>query len=152
MESPSSYPAPAVPVVSSAVSSVLVPSGQERTVRSSGTIDTFPTYVQSPGEPGYLLVTSPVSPQFPEDSLPLLGSESFTPGAPGSLDSLLAYDISLLDSAADLTQLAVPLPGDLQLLADAALERHPVLARHTSAGTKFICGSSDAGLVPGGAV
>ena len=51
-----------------------------------------------------------------------------------SLEIFLAYDILLLDSAADQPQLAVPLlplPGDLQLLADAAHERLPASAHHS---------------------
>ena len=58
-----------------------------------------------------------------------LGLETPTLEEPGSLDNLLAYDISILDNAADLTQLAlllVPLPGDLQLLADTTLGQRPV--------------------------
>ena len=130
VESPSNYPALAVPIVSSTVASV----------RSPGTMDAFPMYAglsrsellmprQSPDAPGYFPMTSPVTPQRPEGSVSLLGSETPTLWEPGSLDSLLAYDISILDSAADLTQLAlplVPLPGDLQLLVETALSQLPV--------------------------
>ena len=74
-------------------------------------------------------MTSLVTPQQPEGLLSLLGSGTPTLGVPGSLDSLLAYDISILDSAADLTQPTlplVPLPGNLQLLAETALGQLPV--------------------------
>ena len=57
-----------------------------------------------------------------------------TVSASRSLENFLAYDIMLLDSAADLPQLAVPLlplPGDLQLLADAAHELLPASAHHS---------------------
>ena len=65
-------------------------------------------------------MTSPVTPQRP---LLLDGLETPTLGGPGSLDSLLAYNISLLENATDLAPPLVPLPGDLQLLADTALEQ-----------------------------
>ena len=67
--------------------------------------------------------------------MPLLGPESLPLGAPASLDSLLAYDITLLDRDADLSLVAVPLlplPDDSQLLPDTALERHPVSAGRPS--------------------
>ena len=129
VESPLSYPAPVVPIDSSTVASV----------RSPGTMDAFPTYagLSGPDLPtsrrssdvlGYLPMTSPVTPQRPEGPLSLLGSGTRTLGEPGSLDSLLAYDNLILDGAADLTQLAlplVPLPGDLQLLAETALGQLP---------------------------
>ena len=47
--------------------------------------------------------TSPVTPPFSEGLVPL------PLGAPASLDSLLAYDITLLDHDADLSLVAVPL-------------------------------------------
>ena len=59
----------------------------------------------------------------------LLGLGTTTLEEPGCLDSLLAYDILILDKAGTLMQLAlplVPLPGDLHLLADTALGQHPV--------------------------
>ena len=131
VESLSSYPTLAVPIVSSTVT----------LVQSPGTMDTFPTYAglsgpdlptsgRSSDAPGYLPMTLPVTPQCPEGPLSLLGLGTPTLGERGSLDSLLAYDISILNSAADLTQLAlplVPLSGDLQLLAKAALGQLPVL-------------------------
>ena len=83
---------------------------------------------------GYLPVTSPVTPHLSDGLLLLLVSESLTPGPPVSLEYFLAYDILLLDSAADLPQLAVPLlppPDDLQLLADAALNQLPVSTHHS---------------------
>ena len=61
--------------------------------------------------------------------MPLLDSESLSLGAPASLDSILAHDITLLDRGADLSLLAVPLlllPANLQLLPDIALEWNPV--------------------------
>ena len=74
VELPSSYLAPAVPIASSTVASV----------RSSGTMDAFPTYaglsgpdLPTPGRssdaPGYIPMTSPVTPQRPEGSLSFLG-------------------------------------------------------------------------------
>ena len=47
MESPSRYPAPAVPVVLSAVSSEQVSPGRDREVSSSVTLDVFPVYENS---------------------------------------------------------------------------------------------------------
>ena len=91
---------PAVPIMSSAVSAMPVSSGQYRTVQPAGTLDVFPTYEQSPGVHGYLPVTSLVTPHLADGPLPLLTSEYFTPGPPGSLENFLTYDILLLDSAA----------------------------------------------------
>ena len=48
MTSPSHYPAPAVPVVPSAVSSVWVSPAPVREVSSTRTLDVFPTYEPSP--------------------------------------------------------------------------------------------------------
>ena len=48
MTSPSQYPAPAVPVVPSAVSSTQVSPAPIREAYSPGTLDVFPTYVPSP--------------------------------------------------------------------------------------------------------
>ena len=116
MESPSHYLAPAVPVVPSAVSYARVSPGRDREVSSSLMLDVFIVYEKSPDTLYYLPATSPVTPPFSEGSLPLLGPESFPLGAPASMDSLLAYDITLQDSDANLLQLAVPLlplSGDL---------------------------------------
>ena len=55
--------------------------------------------------------------------------ESFPLGGPASMDSLLAYDISLLDRDQDLSLLPVPLlplPDDFRLLPNAALGQRPV--------------------------
>ena len=112
---------------------MLVSSGQDGTVKPARTFDMLPTYKQSPGVQGYIPVIAPVTPRLADDPLPRLTPECFTPGPPGSLDDFHAYDVSLLDSTADLTQHAVPLlqlPSDLQLLADAALERLPASAHH----------------------
>ena len=111
VELPSSYPAPAVPVIYSTTTSPVI------LVRSSRTMDAFPMYagLSGPDLPtsgwasdvmGYLVMTSPVRPKRP---LSLLGLETPTLEEPGSLDILLAYDILILDNAADLTQLALPL-------------------------------------------
>ena len=135
MESPSSYPAPAVPVISATATSTVTSS----LVRSSGTMDVFPTYAGLSGldlptlgrvadVPGYLPMTSPVMTQRPEGPVSFLGLETPTLEEPGSLDSfprLLQFD----PNAADLMQLAlplVPLAGDLQILADTALGQRPV--------------------------
>ena len=75
VETPSNYPATAVPIVFSTVA----------LVRSPGTMDAFLTYAglyrldlptprRSLDAPGYLPMTSPVTPQRPEGSLSLLGS------------------------------------------------------------------------------
>ena len=67
--------------------------------------------------------------QASEGLLPLLDLESLPLGAPASLNSVLANDITLLDRDADLSLLWVPLlplPDDLQLLPDIAPERRPV--------------------------
>ena len=58
--------------------------------------------------------------------LPAPGPESLPLGAPASLDSLLAYDITLLDPDTDLSLLAVPLlplPDDLLFLPVIASEQ-----------------------------
>ena len=98
VESPSSYPAPAVPVNSSTATSTVT------LVRSSETMDTFSPYAGLSGSdlpmpswaldvPAYLPMTSPVMPQRPEGPLLLPGLETTTVEGPGSLDSLLAYDM-----------------------------------------------------------
>ena len=97
VESPSHYPATAEPVVLSAVSSTQVSPSQVWEERSSVTLDVFPVYEESPDSSYYVPATSPVIPPFSEGSLPLLGPESLPRGVPASLDSLLAYDITLLD-------------------------------------------------------
>ena len=133
VESPSSYPAPAVPFVSSTATSTVT------SVRSSATMDGFPPYVGLSGPdlptpsrasdvPGYLPMTSPVTPQRPEGPLLLPGLETPTLEGPGSFDSLLAYDISLLENDTDLIQLTlplIPLPVDLQRLGSTPLSPRP---------------------------
>ena len=123
MESPSRYPAPAVPVVLSAVSSEQVSPGRDREVSSSVTLDVFPVYENYLDTSYYVPATLPVIPPFSKGLLPFLG--------PASLNRLLAYDITLLDSNVDLSLFMVPLlplPDDFQLLPDTALERHPISA------------------------
>ena len=90
-----------------------------------------PTPGRASDVPGYLRMTSPVSPHRPEGPLLFPGLETPTLEEQGSLDILRAYDILILENAADLMQLAlplVPLPGDLQILADTALGQRPVSA------------------------
>ena len=98
MESPSRYPERTVPSVLSAVSSsAWVSSGQDREVSSAATLDVFPVYEQSPDTSYYVPATSLETPLSSEGLLPLLDPESLPLGAPASLDSLLANDITLLD-------------------------------------------------------
>ena len=73
MESPSRYPALAVPVMT--VSAQVSP-GRDREVSSSGTLDVFPVYENSPDTSYYVPATSPITPPFSKDSLPLFGPES----------------------------------------------------------------------------
>ena len=113
-------------------------------MQSSETMDTFPTYAGLSGQElpksrrcsdalRYLPMTSPVTPQRPEAPLSLLGSGTPALGEPGFLDSFLAYNISILDDAANLMQLAlVSLPGDLHLLAETALGQRPVSTPRSS--------------------
>ena len=82
MESSSSYPALAVPVISSKATSTVT------SMRSSGTMDAFPPYAGLSG---------------PDLPTPRRALETPTLEGPGSLDSLLAYDISILENVADLT-------------------------------------------------
>ena len=101
----------------------------DREVNSAATLDVFPVYERSPDTSYYVPVTSPVTPLSSEGVLPLLDPESLSLGATASLDSLLENDIIFLDRDVDLSLLAVPLlplPDDLQLLPDIALERRPV--------------------------
>ena len=100
-------------------------------MNSSGTLDVFPVYEPSPNSSLYVPATSPVTPAFTEGSLHLLGMEFLPPGGRAPLDSLLAYDITLLDRDQDLSLLPVPLlplPDDFRLLPDTALGQHPVPA------------------------
>ena len=127
VESPSHYPTPAEPVVLSAVSSVQISPNRVREDCSSVTLDVYPVYEVSTNTTYYVPTISPVTPQIPEGSLLPPGPESLPLGAPASLDSLLAYDITLLDRDTDLSLLAVPLlplPDDLLLLPVIASE-HP---------------------------
>ena len=135
MELPPRFPARAVPEIFLTVSSAWVSSSRDQEVRSSVTLDVYQIYENSPDTSYYFTATSPVTPPFSEGTLPLLGPASHPREAPASLDSFLVYDITFLDCDADLLQHAVPLlplSGDLQLLPDTALERHPVSARHPS--------------------
>ena len=68
MTSPSSYPAPAVPIVPSAVSSARVSPEPIREEYSPATLDVFPTYVPSPDTSLYVPATSPVTPVQPLDT------------------------------------------------------------------------------------
>ena len=97
--------------------------GPDREASYAVTFDAFPAYVRSPVTQYYLPSTSPVTPPFSVGLLPRSGVSSA--GGPASLDSLLAYDITLLDSDADLSLVPVPLlqlPAGLQLLLDTALD------------------------------
>ena len=69
----------------------------------------LPTHGRASDVPGYLPMTSPISPQRLKGPLSLLGLDTPALEEPGSLDSLLDKDNSILDNAADLTQLALPL-------------------------------------------
>ena len=118
-------------------------------MKPARTLDAFPTYEQCPGVQGYLPVTSPVTPRLTDDPLPRLVPECFMPGPPGSLEDFLAYDVSLLDSAADLPQLAIPLlplPGDLHIFPDCQVFRYQILitflagSRTTSSFMTFLSG------------
>ena len=97
MASPSCYPAPTISVGPAAVSSTRVLHELVREVYSSGALDVFPVYEPSPDTSLYVPVTSPVTPALSEGPVQLLGTESLPPGGPASMDSLLAYDITLLD-------------------------------------------------------
>ena len=122
---------PVVHVVPSAVSSAWVSPEPVRELYSSGTLDVLPVYEPSPNLLLYVPATSPVTTALPEGPLQLLGTESLSPGGPASMDSLLAYDITLLDRDQDLSLLPVlllPLPDDFRLLPDTALGPHPVSA------------------------
>ena len=91
VKSPTHYPTPAVPVVSSAVSYVRASPGRDREVSSSVKLDVFPVYDKSPDILYYLPATSTVTSPFSGGGgglLPLLGPESLPLGAPASLDSL----------------------------------------------------------------
>ena len=124
LTSSSHYPAPAVTVVLSAVSSARVSPDPIREVYSLGTLDVFPTYEQSPDTSLYVLATSPVTPALSEGPVQLLGTESLSPGGPASMDSLLAGDISLMDRNKDLSLLPVPLlplPNDFGFFPDTGL-------------------------------
>ena len=75
-------------------------------------------------------------------------------GGAASMDSLLAYDITLLDRDQDLLLLPVPLPplpDDVRLLPDIALGQRPVSADGwpVATGTVFPCCFSSKRLVPG---
>ena len=81
--SPSHYPAPAVPVVPSAVSSAQVSPEPVREVYSHGTPDIFLTYEPSPDTSLYVPATSPVTPALSEGHVQFLGTESLSPGGGG---------------------------------------------------------------------
>ena len=75
MTSPSHCPAPAVPVVPSAVSSVQVSPELVREVYSPGTPDVIPTYEPSPDASLYVPATSLVTPALSEGRVQLLGTK-----------------------------------------------------------------------------
>ena len=95
VESPSHYPAPADPVDSSAVSSVLISPKWFRDDCSSVTLEEYLVYEVSPNTTGYAptitLATSPPS----EVSLPPLVLDSLPLGAPVSLGGVVACDITV---------------------------------------------------------
>ena len=73
------------------------------------TLDVYPVYEVSPDSTGYVPVTTPVTPPSSEVLLLPPAPESLPPGAPVSLNGVVACDITLLNRSADLSLLAIPL-------------------------------------------
>ena len=119
------------------------------------TFDVYPVYEVSPDTMCYYPATSLVTPRFCEGPLPPPGPESLPLGAPASLDSLLAYDITLLDRDTDLSLLAVPLlplPDNLLLLPVTASEQPSTLLNARRRRNCFPCRFSSERLVPRGTI
>ena len=119
VESQSHYPAPADPVVLSAVSSMLISHNRVLEDCSSVTLDVYPVYEMSPDTTDYLPASAPVTPPAYEVSLPPPALESLPPGAPLSLSGVVACDITLLDRSVYLSHLAIslfPLPDGMLLV------------------------------------
>ena len=87
--SPSHYPTPEEPVVSSAASSVLISPNRVREDCVSVTAEVYPVFEVSPDTRGSVLTSPPGPPSSPTVSLPPLALRFSPPGAPLSLDGLV---------------------------------------------------------------